>query len=549
MRTFITFVIPLIYLVFSHVTRTYALLSAPVLPAVIGLAVIAGGAYFGYRKQLPLRALFTFLGIAMILAGEHSWSVRNQVFEYGLNGFCLFLLLFHQLRGSKERPLNPIKYSLLAFILLAVSSLLLFPFDSISDQWSISGQLRFFQTIYQSPIDVAIQYSMAACNRLFLFFVFIWLITGMESPRECYKALFRGVVIGLIICVLFSIGDIVRSLFFSESKQAAGRFSSIFLNPGWFAQFVIVALPYLIERMQTPVRWKKWLVFVVLVGAELALIFTLSRASWLAYPIILFCCWLIFYSYDFTERQFYFSRKKLLLVCISFPLTICLSVCLVYGLKSIAPSKRVKNSVDYIEKRLERFSKTERPTIWKAGLTIGGEAPVFGLGYETFREHTKKMFELPQSDLSKAFTPFVLRDTAHNTYIQLFTGLGMAGLGIWLMVMALTLAMLVWDAVRNGEMLSLSAALSIVTFHIYGLFQSMQYISIVLLLGMLAVGYAMTLDREVVGDRLWKTAKGWGMACLIVAVLGAGNYALDHGYASLKQKYQVEEYFTAFSWD
>nr|WP_321258550.1 O-antigen ligase family protein [uncultured Pseudodesulfovibrio sp.] len=549
MKTIITFVIPLTYFVFSHITRAYALMSAPVLPVLAGLVLIAGAACFWARKQLPLKILFTLLGLSMIVAGEHSWSVRNQVFEWGLNGFCLFLLLAHQLKDNKTQVLNPIKYSLVAYILLACSSLLLFPFDSIANQWHISGDFRFFQTIYRNSIDFAIQYSMAACNRLVLFFVFIWLIARTESPRDCYKALFRGVVMGLILCVLFSIGEIVQSLFFNESKQAAGRFSSIFLNPGWFAQFVIVALPYLIERMQTPVRWKKWLIFGILVGAEFALIFTLSRASWVAYPIILFCCWLIFYSYNSTERQFHFSKRKLLLVCISFPLTIALSVCLVYGMKSVVPSKRVENSVNYIEKRIEGFGKTERPTIWKAGMTMGAEAPVFGLGYETFREHTKKMFELQQSDLSKSFKPFVLRDTAHNIYVQFFVGQGVAGLSIWLIVMALTVAVLVRDALNNGEILSLSAALSIVTFHIYGLFQSMQYIAIVLLLAMLAVGYAMTFDREAVGARLWKAARICGIACLLVAIFGVGNYILDHGYVSLKEKYQVEEYFTSFSWD
>ena len=54
---------------------------------------------------------------------------------------------------------------------------------------------------------------------------------------------------------------------------------------------------------------------------------------------------------------------------------------------------------------------------------------------------------------------------------------------------------LIFDLVRNKRLLNIPVVISIFSFHLYGIFQSMQYIPMIWSLIFLSLGYAMTTDK------------------------------------------------------
>jgi hypothetical protein len=183
------------------------------------------------------------------------------------------------------------------------------------------------------------------------------------------------------------------------------------------------------------------------------------------------------------------------------------------------------------------------------GIELAKQKPLLGLGYESFNMHLRAQLNVPSSGVARvanATVPHHANDTVfddtHNTYLQVLTGTGALGLGLWLALGAAGLVVVARALRGEAEPRHLAVLLGLVLFHFYGLFQGMAYIPVNFFLFPVLTGYAMTLDlgppppavRRPLGASL--VAMG---ALGLVAIVGYGG---DRGYASLKRRLSVPAY-------
>jgi len=129
-------------------------------------------------------------------------------------------------------------------------------------------------------------------------------------------------------------------------------------------------------------------------------------------------------------------------------------------------------------------------------------------------------------------------DTPHSLFIQLFVSNGLVGLALWIVIVIYSLLTLSYSFKTEGGHLKPPIILSIIIFHIYGIFQSLQYIPVVFFLIFLNYGYVLTI-RGKTGERIWQIIT---IACMFVTLLAIPVYIVNSGFRSLKEKYKLEEY-------
>ena len=283
------------------------------------------------------------------------------------------------------------------------------------------------------------------------------------------------------------------------------------------------------------------MLFGSLVICELALILAGARAGWVSYPLILFICWLFsYFSKEGRFESFHFGWKDLVKVAVSVPITIGISFLLIFqvlmpltaylGEKtgSTQIQTKSKSSTSLIKgqaSRMLKVSKGGRYYTWGEGLNVGKERPVFGMGYESFCWHANILADTPESYFHRFQTEEKMtriHDTPHSIFYQLFVSGGIVGLCLWMLIVFYAMLLLLVDVVKNKRLINIPVVISIISFHIYGIFQSMQYIPMIWSLIFLNLGYAMTIDEKVLPDRV-RRAAGWVVKVMVFLVLIGGG--------------------------
>jgi len=112
-----------------------------------------------------------------------------------------------------------------------------------------------------------------------------------------------------------------------------GVLHSTFLNRGWFAEFVLTVVPFVLIGFMSKIKgvWWKILLLGSLIVCEIALILAGARAGWVSYPLILFICWSFFYfSKEGRLESFHFRWQDIMKVAVSVPITILISFLLIF---------------------------------------------------------------------------------------------------------------------------------------------------------------------------------------------------------------------------
>jgi hypothetical protein len=124
-------------------------------------------------------------------------------------------------------------------------------------------------------------------------------------------------------------------------------------------------------------------------------------------------------------------------------------------------------------------------------------------------------------------------------YVQLVSGLGLAGLALWL-AMAGRAGFLLWRAVRDtASSLDLALLLSLAAFHVYAFFQEMFYVPAVLFLLAPPLARAMALEGRARPGRLARLAGG---AAWALALAGLAAYAADFGLAGARERLSLAQW-------
>ncbi len=538
----------LLFLLGNILVRLSILLHTGFLLQVLVLAGLFACCFVLVRPQYLGTALFLF-ACSFPLYGSHSYQVYNIVFELFVAFFALVALILA--RREEQGGMWPAARWLLCllgcYLALSVLSLVLLPLSSLVVTLSLWGWQDFFTYLLQAPPGSPL-FSLAAVNRLLLYGLFVVLLSSRSDGQRLYHAIFAGLVCGAVLAAAVGVLNyyhLVPLEWFREAEAGGRRLQSFFGNPGWFAEFLSVSIPFILIGFLSPRSGTvtRLLLFAVLVICEMAILLTASRTGWLIYPLVLASCWLIFYLSKKIEAGRLRWRdvgRVAGKVLVSVPLTILISYFLVTGILHL-------KGVDAGSMIQQRFAKIADPAtrkkIWQESMAIGLEAPVFGMGYETYRYQVAILGTIDDSLYAKARRIHRLEfDTPHNLYIQLFISNGIVGVLLWMALVLYAVLLLLYDLKRHRRYFNIAVFLSIAAFHQYGLAQSMQYIGVIWLLVFLNIGYAMTLDEAVLPVPLKKSVRVAAVLLAISVCAGGLVYGSNFESYLLAEKYGLRIY-------
>ena len=442
---------------------------------------------------------------------------------------------------------NKLPSLILFYILLACLSLLLLPVRSIASTLYLWSWLDFFKTMVQATPESTL-YPLAAANRLVLFFVFIHQLSRHYDHDRLYRLFFLGLVVGAVSAAFLGILNhysLISLDWYRNPVTGGRRLQSVFGNPGWFAEFLSISIPFILIGFlnQKVNKLIKLLLFGVLIVCEVAILLTFSRTGWLIYPLVLVCCWFVFYRSKRVETGILTWGavwRTGLKVLLSVPLTIVISYFLVTGIIQ----KNESGTTAMLQQRLSKISNpAARKKIWQESLAIGREAPIYGMGYESYKHQVMTLAAIPESQYSRERqVKRINYDTPHSLYVQLLISNGVVGLCLWLFIVSYAVLVLCYDLKVNRRYFNIAVLLSITAFHQYGLAQSMQYISVIWFLIFLSFGYTMTLSDEVLPYGVKKFEKPLLILFAILTITGAVVYGANFESRLFAQKYSVQAY-------
>lgn len=516
--------------------------------------------YIIYKPKYIKIILFLF-GLSFPFFGLHSYSISNHIFELLLTIVVLTLLALTVRNNVDTKTNQNLKFLIILYISLSTFSLFLIPLGHVIRTFSLWEPNWFAGLIFKATPD-SYFYSIAAINRLILFFLLILQISKLGDSKEVIRVFFMGIACACIISVIIGLlefYDIISLAWLRPNLygSAKTRLQGMFGNPGWSSEYIIVTVPFvLIGFFKKNFYWKVFL-FASLVLCEIFLILTRARAAWISYPLILIFFWSMFYLVkDPYLRSWIYREKDIIKVIVSIPITILLSLFIVFYLpgmlsdlnkiksRDVPTEKSLAMKGDSFKAQVEGMLNPKgeaRVRIWKQTLYIGKQSPLFGMGYESYGWHLLVLNGIPNCDFTKnrALTNV---DTPHNFFFQLFISSGLTGLFLWLIIIGYALALLSYDLVRHRNLFNLSVILSIICFHLYGIFQSMQYIPVIWLLIFFNLGYVLTIDERVLPVRIKRLSNVCVKIFVVLVVVSGFVYWNNFESKGLTEKYGLEIY-------
>ncbi len=543
-------VLALAFLLANLVVRTVALSTTAGAWALTFMAVALAAAVASSLRASLLPAILLIFGASFPLYGFHSYRVQSQAFEYAVTALALSFLL----RGGRAAPTArnwPARFWLV-YLLLALFSLLLLPARVLEHRILLDGFAILPNMLGAFPRDPL--HSFAAVNRLALFLLFVVRLSLLGEARDHYRALFRGITWGAVASVLLGLLDFsglislapynLSRLFFGRGYQ---RLQSTFGNPTWFASFLTCALPLVLLELSSWGRLAPALAGAFLPLCAAALFLSAVRASWLVAALLVV---LGAAAAFWRPRQTVSPPPPARPGRWTLALAGALVSCLVLAACMLTVSRPAGASLTKLTAEMRhRGVSSPRSVVLAQGLALVRESPVFGSGYETFNLHVRALLGIPASGVARVPNPAAaadprdtLFDDAHSTYVQVVAGTGVLGLLCWLALAAVCLLVVAGEWRHSGSPLSLAVASSMLVFHVYGLFQGLQYIPVVFFLFFLETGYTMTVEEARQPPWLPKAARSVWIVLAALVLASPLYYWENRGFCNLKERYGVSTY-------
>lgn len=545
-----------VFLLLNLATRLYALHNHG--SFFNGLLLAGGGlSLLVWIRPGFLKLLCFLLGFSLPLYGFQSYTLYNHVFEFWLV-LLGCLLLFSRDGGLKcsQKP-QRIVSMLAGYALLSFFSLQLLPMSSFFDSISLWGLFDFANGVFSATPENP-WYSLAAGNRLALLCLVILLLSWNPDGEVLYKRFFVGCALSVfVVCLLGILNQFeIISLACYRPKfwDASGvdRLHSVFGNPGWFAEYVLICTPFvlLLFGRKTDLRIRLLMLTAVLVLIGISLLLTGSRTSWLLFPLAMFFCYAVLLLFNSARNGRAITWQGIWRSCMQVGLG-GLLLCLIGGsvfwvVDRISSSRPVDGSLSRTEYILQRIRNItvpeERGKVWTESLAMVSESPVYGLGYESYRWHHGVMSSVPDSRFAQQRRTTANWDTAHNLYIQLAVSNGVVGLIVWLGLTGYVALVLLQDGVANRNIQSFVLLGSLGLFHLYGVTQSMQYVASIWFFMFMIIGYAILLDLRLLSPKLISMGRYGGTAVLVAAVTGGIIYGNNFQSQQLAKRYNLPRY-------
>ena len=516
-----------------------------------------------------LKFYLAVFGFSFFLFGFGSIDIHSRVFELLVTCVATVLFLVKRRNGGDVRLNKYMATFLWCYVLLSCFSLLLLPIRHIAkDLWFFGFPDAFFY-LFIGPA-YGFYYPVAMVIQLALFTVFAVQLGSVPDRARTWNYMLLGIFLGAVFCAFIGLLDFYRVInlawFRFEQTVTPGVLHSTFQNRNCFAEYVLTVTPFVLIGFLGKKRglFLRLSLFACLIILETALILAGGRAGWLAYPLILFFCWLFFYFVKdgrLTKVQLRFSN--ILKLIISIPLTIIISVILTFyvllpissTIENESPTgKKTSNysvTIGQLKSQLEKTERLDsggRDVTARQGLNVARESPVFGMGYETFQWHANILYNISESYFRRFYgnSPFI-HDSPHNVFLSIFVSGGLAGLCLWLLILGYSLFVLQKDLIAENRLANIAIILSIISFHIYGMFQTMQYIPMIWLLIFLNLGYVAAIGHgsaPIRSDRsrLERFLDISRKASFILVLAGLVFYAMNFESRGLAKRYGLDVY-------
>jgi len=511
--------------------------------------------------QKFLKAFLFLFGFSFFLYGFGAIDIQSRIFEIIVTSVATTLCVINYKVKETHRLNRPLVVLILCYVGLSLFSLLLLPVRQIvKDLWFFGFPDAFFYLFIGPPYGFF--HPVAAVIQLALFVVFAIQLSTTASRLKPYKSLFAGIFSGAVFCAFIGLldfyGVISLAWYRFGTTVSPGVLHSTFQNRNCFGEFVLTVIPFVLIGFMSKIKgvWWKVLLFGSLVICEIALILAGGRAGWVTYPLILFVCWLFFYfSKEGRLESFYFRWRDLVKVAVSVPVTIVISFLLIFHiLMPVADHLKNKSGVAginrgsartsiYLRNQAARIGELDlgsRDVTWRQGFNVGKEGPLYGMGYESFLWQANILSNIPESYFNKfCGVHKFIHQSPHNVFLSIFVSGGIVGLCLWLLIIGYAVMVLIADLIKNKRLLNIPVVISIISFHIYGMVQSMQYIPMIWLLIFLSLGYAMTIDENVLPVR---AKKGFGALAVVLVVIGGMVYLWNFESRNLAKKHGLRIY-------
>jgi O-antigen ligase len=391
----------------------------------------------------------------------------------------------------------------------------------------------------------------------FVFCLMVWReIT--RTPQAGFRfaaALIAGVLIWSAVGLAEFYGGLPLSRFrgiYAADFTAPGetpRLLSIAGNSGWFAQYLVFALPYVALLL---VRQSARLLRLVVVGAlvvliEVVLVLTFQRGGWVA-SIAELCC-LATASVIVTWRRSGRAAADSMIAVVRTLALIAVVVALVPSLLYVSVKTGLHPGgaaalADYSARFQSLTNSPERRPYASAAIDIGKLHPILGGGSESFALRYREQFLDPRGQYFDV-QPKVDPTSAHNVYLQTFAGKGIVGLALLVAMCVCAL----WACTRTllgsegTDRLRLfyatTGGASIVGFLVYGLAQEVFYIHALQVLFFFSVGFAAAATHGVIR---WpaRVRRSLWIALLVLLLVHLGYEYVYPGPARLVRPIESE---------
>lgn len=213
------------------------------------------------------------------------------------------------------------------------------------------------------------------------------------------------------------------------------RLQSFLGHSGWLAEYIVLAIPYaLILLLKGRSRLRLSLLVLILMLGTWAAVLTYQRGGWITYSItLLLICISLFWiegSRDAAHRVKLIKRSSLKALA-TFALIVVVPLATIYviGKTGGGGQGSVGGVEQYAGRALEIKNVWERTVFFRAGYRLGLLHPFLGGGSEGFDFLYRREFLDPQGKYFNDPIPLgTLYSTAHNVYMQTFSGKGLWGL-------------------------------------------------------------------------------------------------------------------------
>jgi O-antigen ligase len=339
---------------------------------------------------------------------------------------------------------NPLVFALIIYWLVsAISLVAVRPNEVVFSIFHFGSPLiRDFLSLGEGSV----YYSWLSFFALTISFIFGFLITDLATSSKKIFTLMGCYLLGLMITVILGLLDYydainlnsIRPWYFLPSFGENYRFAhltSVFGNPGWYAQYLVLGAPALLTVLA--LNFSRKLKLGILIGlmviTEFCIILIYQRGGWLSYPLTLIIIWFCVYVFDGEGKDFVRHMQaikgSLLKIAITLPLTIAISLSLVYFTVRNQPENRQQLS-GFAQRAESITNVNDRLRYWEPAFLMARLHPLFGSGMESFASQYERLYLVPghQYVQTPKYDVMPFYGSAHNLYFQTVAGKGFLGL-------------------------------------------------------------------------------------------------------------------------